>query len=851
MSKLTFKEWSILADIETIAFLEEDQEFSMARGELKTAQDAVKRLMGKLKGEGDLEAWVQSKITKAVEYLDTVADHLSHGEDDTTRKSEVKEAVLGRYKEDRGGGKTLRSASERLKTKSKESAEKSEPEGPKVTRLKTRGPRKGEATASQVQGWRGSDRTNTNRRGQSDPQAKLAMREGFKGHKSVEEIAKKHKVSPSVIQKQLEMGMKVEHEHTTDNDAAMDIALQHLDEIPNYYSKLKKMEKVKEDTEILDAQGNLFATVIDIIKGSDDKFKGFTQSITEDAVKELENGLKKLDNTSYDSIDKLMRRIMERNNMSAKELHNAFVTKHDKTPDEWINNLNERCWDGYKQLGVKKKGKKVVPNCVKEDSIDEANKSGDSSLRDWFSKSRSSDGTPGWVQLGGKYAGKPCAKQEGQTTKPKCGSSKMKSDLSDKEEESAFRRKNQEDPNPDRKGKAKMVATEDFKPLPSEKMKNKVSSLRKKSLNSDDSDSKEELIRRGGNIRTVSDTIGKSQKTRSFGTKEKEKNKSAKYAAKSFLRQHLKSTQNTKDSPDHQGRWNKMITRTDEGKEKHLEKRVKEREKRFGSNHAIKEENISEEKDACYSKVKSRYSVWPSAYASGALVKCRKVGAKNWGNKTKNKVNEVVTADALAYEWDTPNGEDLKYNWQYPISPTNLRYCPKCEKNETSKECKYGEKYWAMFSIPPSLTPEKPYSISKVHPANEQTSFEIGSGHKQAQKQAKIRNLATGTTNPNEKSAALRKLSGPSLPLADSVIQPGQLTNEDYQRIQSTGNMYTILFSWRGRPMMNLQLFFPTQKRPSKDEVKSQIDKLYPGAVLMQWHPSTTDPTKPIVVIQK
>ena len=38
-------------------------------------------------------------------------------------------------------------------------------------------------------------------------------------------------------------------------------------------------------------------------------------------------------------------------------------------------------------------------------------------------------------------------------------------------------------------------------------------------------------------------------------------------------------------------------------------------------------------KDACYYKVKSRYSVWPSAYASGALVKCRKVGAANWGNK--------------------------------------------------------------------------------------------------------------------------------------------------------------------------------------------------------------------------
>ena len=38
------------------------------------------------------------------------------------------------------------------------------------------------------------------------------------------------------------------------------------------------------------------------------------------------------------------------------------------------------------------------------------------------------------------------------------------------------------------------------------------------------------------------------------------------------------------------------------------------------------------EKDACYHKVKARYKVWPSAYASGALVQCRKKGAKNWGN---------------------------------------------------------------------------------------------------------------------------------------------------------------------------------------------------------------------------
>jgi hypothetical protein len=48
-------------------------------------------------------------------------------------------------------------------------------------------------------------------------------------------------------------------------------------------------------------------------------------------------------------------------------------------------------------------------------------------------------------------------------------------------------------------------------------------------------------------------------------------------------------------------------------------------------------------KDACYHKVKARYDVWPSAYASGALVKCRKVGASNWGNKSKKKNEDLET----------------------------------------------------------------------------------------------------------------------------------------------------------------------------------------------------------------
>jgi len=64
-------------------------------------------------------------------------------------------------------------------------------------------------------------------------------------------------------------------------------------------------------------------------------------------------------------------------------------------------------------------------------------------------------------------------------------------------------------------------------------------------------------------------------------------------------------------------------------------------------------------KDACYHKVKSRYDVWPSAYASGALVKCRKVGAKNWGNKSDKK-NEEINEEFESHDMYDPKTGDKK-----------------------------------------------------------------------------------------------------------------------------------------------------------------------------------------------
>jgi hypothetical protein len=66
---------------------EKDHEYSMARSELNTILNATKRLKKKMKGEGNIEAWVQSKITKAADYIDTAADYVD------SRESKVNEDV--------------------------------------------------------------------------------------------------------------------------------------------------------------------------------------------------------------------------------------------------------------------------------------------------------------------------------------------------------------------------------------------------------------------------------------------------------------------------------------------------------------------------------------------------------------------------------------------------------------------------------------------------------------------------------------------------------------------------------------------------------------------------------------
>ena len=81
------------------------------------------------------------------------------------------------------------------------------------------------------------------------------------------------------------------------------------------------------------------------------------------------------------------------------------------------------------------------------------------------------------------------------------------------------------------------------------------------------------------------------------------------------------------------------------------------KEKGRGDSWGKKSEEDKKKDDACTRKVKARYDVWPSAYASGALTKCRQVGADNWGNKTKEAFFGLFNQDASSNQVTIPDDD--------------------------------------------------------------------------------------------------------------------------------------------------------------------------------------------------
>ena len=277
-------------------------------------------------------------------------------------------------------------------------------------------------------------------------------------------------------------------------------------------------------------------------------------------------------------------------------------------------------------------------------------------------------------------------------------------------------------------------------------------------------------------------------------------------------------------------------------------------------------------KDACYHKVKSRYRVWPSAYASGALVKCRKVGADNWGTKSEETMKEEE------------------------------RYCPLCDKRETRSECSYGSKAWDKVSIKDHEYSMARSELKTIADAVKKLQMKVGRGEGdlEAWVQSKITKAADyidtaadyvasgemeeqkitnrildeiisekcwpgykkkgmktmfGKRYPNcvkEEDVEIKDANGNVFAEVIDIIKPEPIKGfksqiEEATRIQSqSGNIVAVTILWRGK-YYALRIFFPQLKLPTRQEVTDEIQKVYPDARVVYHAVSEFTPGQPLI----
>ena len=621
MKNSTFKNWRFTTDMMMCDYiLSEDHEHSMARSEIKVIQSAINRLMQKLKGEGNIEAWVQSKITKAADYIDTAADYLDSQDNKIEEQNQGPSSPVKSYHppEDNPGapiiiGPNRGAAGIKYPVRYKTPLATNTPNKSKVQMASY------EPEGEQIDEFLGTGRVVA---GQSRT-GQFGSRETRVG----------------TVQKVL--GVKVPGSFQTEI----------LPSDPKVYQSDVKRHNQKASPNAQIKPSNLSSDQRNYYKDVDSKTQS-TSGITPDPSPKPRPSFFKKPVPTVTSTPTPTATPTPKPTTASGAMQQALrgvpllgdVADVAKKYDDKSNYRNLR-----KQMGLQNSYDFKSEVFVEE----KKNNCNEEGLRDWFGKSKSDGGKPGWVQRDGS----PCANEPGETKTPKCFSRDKLSSMSKSEIDSAVTRKREKDPYQQKKSggaEPTRVAT----------------------------DVKEETDKKG----------------KGSGTK-----------------------------------------------------------------------------DACYTKVKSRYSVWPSAYASGALVKCRKVGAANWGTKSES-------TDSLDGDWHTPIRERAD------------RYCPKCEKLERRSECKYGSRYWDMFSLPAEIiSSKKDYNIAMPYPANEETNID-----------------------------------------------------ENYLRIQSRGSTYTILINWRGK-YITTQMFFQQFTRPTKTEVTREIRKVYPNAIVLAFNPSANDPTKPLL----
>jgi hypothetical protein len=324
----------------------------------------------------------------------------------------------------------------------------------------------------------------------------------------------------------------------------------------------------------------------------------------------------------------------------------AHIKKHGMMPENVAEDeLDENCWKGYHKEGNKKMFGKTVPNCVKNEDIDEDNhrvprKAGQPANSKKHSDLYTDENPKGTI-TGLKFATEEDARASVSKIRNSGRSHAHKVQAAVAMEQRA-------------RAAGKASAAKVYRDYINSVKKTNEEQIYEMSSEELDKMSPEELVRFANDARNNKlKNIDPNSIDKAYG----------KSISIMFPDSDKRNTQSTN----------------------HKQQGVVEEKCPHCNGPMFSEMIMNEKKDACYYKVKSRYKVWPSAYASGALVKCRKKGASNWGTGGKKNESSILEgieiADESLHDWFNKEKwvrMDTKGNIKGPCAREPGEGKPKC-----------------------------------------------------------------------------------------------------------------------------------------------------------------------------
>jgi hypothetical protein len=520
-----------------------------------------------------------------------------------------------------------------------------------------------------------------------------------------------------------------------------------------------------------------------------------------DAVKELQTSLMDVKDTSYEFIDNLMRKIMKKYDLTAKQLHNGFVKEHEKTPDDYAKQMNE-------------------------------------DLRNWFSKSHP-EGNWKRYNTKGEAIG-PCAREPGEP-KPKCLSNEKAAKMSKSEIAASVKRKREKDPVADRKGKG-------GKPIMSS---NKIDEGLLDKLRG-----RQVIGRTGSGGKIYAPTKVKPSKVTYAGkTPEEIKKEREQKKVDTKRKEQVKSGQYNdpwlKSSPAAERRVHYQQLRGEAKEEKRYCMKCKKTETRdecaYGPEMWDKmtvkgfyEATKKSQPDHEHSMARSELSTIEKAVNRLRKKMKGEGNIEAWVQSKITKAADYIdsAADYLDSGEHNVHGsmdEEKDPCWvgykQVGMKKKGNKMVPNCVKEEENIEEENQPTNPALWSRAKALAKKK----FDVYPSAYANGW--------ASKWYKSK----GGGWKSVKEETIEDLNGNTFAEVIDLILPDPIKIEEAMRIQSKfGNLMMVILMWRGKTY-SLRVFFPQVNMPNKKEVEDQIQKVYPGARVLYSRITEHEPGQPFL----